>query len=200
MEHLTLRVVNKGDDDLRLLFEHEWYVIPAGSERWVPRLAVNVWFGDPDARDVDMGHRPRFDEWLRLQGTYNDFTESGERFFRFPQVEVWDADGNRVLTVLDDPFGEHLGPVETEGLQSDAALLQRQIDEMSRTLESLQRARDSIVLSSDVAVDHQPDIPVAADDGGAVAVGEELPVDNPPIVAGGGGVGGTAGSSGRRRR
>lgn len=132
---LTLRVVNVGDKEFRNEFEHQWYSIQPGSETLVPRMAVHVWFGDPEARDIDQRRRPRFEEWERLNTMYGAYSNPELWEQNRPHVEVYDMAGNRVITVAEDPSGSSLG-LATESEQSDVALLQAQIAALTARLDS----------------------------------------------------------------
>jgi hypothetical protein len=182
---VTYRIVNVGEDDLKLEFEHQWVVIPAGSERFMPASAVMVWFGHPGARDIDDRQKFRTEEWDRMRRTYNDFTDDGQRFWRFPEVEVYHPNGERVMTVIDDPEGRHLLPVgSAEGQQSDVAILEREIAKLSRTIKSMQAAQTKILEGeqSDESTDQQPDIPGAPEgDSVAKASSEQVNPSGPPV-------------------
>lgn len=106
-EYSIVRVRNTMTRDFRIDYANKRWDIGAGKERTLPYHCMVMVCGDPRAFDVpgDMRQRYRTDEWQRLRilyGVYDDILANGENL---PKLEVYDLDGNRIQTVLDDPEG-----------------------------------------------------------------------------------------------
>jgi hypothetical protein len=82
-----------------------------------------------------------------------------------PAVEVYDLDGERVWTVLEDPTGEHSQPrvAEVEGNNSEQiSRLEKQLRALKMQVEA--NARDLAVPDSPAHSDDLPDLDVPVDE------------------------------------
>lgn len=156
----VLMIVNEGETTWTDMFAKQRYTLEPGQRTFVPFFAACLWFGHPDAADIpgDRRKQYRLEEFQRLQvriGTYDDH----EAFFeRRPKIGVYTVDGARVITVKDDPAGDHLNPMvqdqnERELLVSAMAAMQQQMETMKAQMEALQRGDDAAVQAGDVRTD-----------------------------------------------
>ena len=121
---------------LTLMWDSRPYLVKVGETAFAPFEAVSVATGDPrsgasttsirdDAGNVGwVVDRPT--EVRRLRTLYDNQTgDLGEILFA-PVLEVENLEGERVRTVLDDPEGDSVIPVQTTLLDRDQLLAQIQ--------------------------------------------------------------------------
>lgn len=154
----VFRVKNTSDQPWVGRYANQRYVVPAGGEAIVPRGAVALWMGDPEAKDVGQ-HKARREENKRLLIKWGANGESR------PPLEVWGLDGDRVITVLDDPDGRHLH--EQAPTVAERDLLEEQLEKLRREQAAMQ-ARIIAVEAGD-----QPQAQVPEDSASKVRVGSK---------------------------
>lgn len=138
-----VRVVNEGDQPFTIGWDSKQYKLEPGKDAFVPFEAACLWFGDPRSGNAVASLRnqhglvsfvpDRDTEVRRLRVKYGNIG-GDERFVDpAPSVSVYDLEGDRITTVLDDPEGANVtvaSPSVAE--QSDLVALvqkqQRQID------------------------------------------------------------------------
>lgn len=129
-----IKLNNTSDRDFTDQFNGVPFVISAHGSELVPDGAMRLWLGDPDSRDYPRD-RQRQNEFERLQtrygtgnGTPDDLRGSWEEVQ--PQLEAYTVDGERILTVIDDPTGARGGtgaPVYTNEQLSRLAAEQAEL-------------------------------------------------------------------------
>lgn len=138
-----VRVVNKADDPFVIAWDGRNYKLEPGKDQFVPFECATLWFGDPRSTNLvqsavnDKGIRSfipdRESEVRRLRVKYGN-QGGDERYVQVhPFVEVYDVEGNRINTVLDDPDGETINVAtptvaDNRDLQSLIERQQKQID------------------------------------------------------------------------
>lgn len=175
---------------LRLKWDSREYVISQGESRPVPFDAVKRYFGDPRSSDkpqvihdeygVYNQVADRFSELALLQQLWlsSDFGTNQVKFReivpddrtqfaagisdRIPKVEVFTLEGERIYTVVDDPYGDRV--IAATPTRSDAAYqadvnlrLADKLDAMEKEMEML-RAR--LGEAPGAPVDLGPDLPI----------------------------------------
>lgn len=130
------RIVNESDTDLVTEFGYGQYTLPANSEKMVPWPVVDGLFGDPRITNGEYDKR-RDDAYANIARLHGAHGLNGVDEAQLPQVKVYDSAGNRFLTLLDDPSGEHTLTVEATSEHSDVEMMRRQIEAMQKQMESL---------------------------------------------------------------
>lgn len=147
-----MNLTNTGTREFRGKYAQQAYVIDAGEIRVVPWEAMCHWLGDPTARDgqrvgdgSDAGTKVinrRSDELRRLKILYGIFDdkeidrlEADQWELQGPFLEAANIHGERIITVIDDPDGKAVTPVDTT--REDKDLLEGQIDSLKRELAAL---------------------------------------------------------------
>lgn len=175
-----VRLVNKGKKDFSDGFASQRYTIKAGGEGFVPFDAACLWFGHPDAFDVSERQRARTDMFRRMRQRYGafdatekdkdgkDVTVSADELWERnrPRVEVYNLDGERIITVLDDPEGKNVNPADQT--QAEQAGLLGRLDALEREGEILRSLLKSQKAAEDNDQDDDQD-----DDGGDDDEGED---------------------------
>lgn len=133
-----VQVRNLDDKPLDLLWDSKKYRIAPGAQQPIPFEAAKLAFGDPrsgpqmtsirDFRGVVHWLPDRASEIRRLRCLYDNQAGDESTVLKHPKVEVFDLEGNRVVTVLDDPAGESVTPANQSVSDSNEilALMQRQ--------------------------------------------------------------------------
>lgn len=160
-----VRIRNVGESRWQDKFNSQRFVVDPGKEVVVPYPAVKLWFGDPTAKDDSNGHRLRrreeFHRLLVKHGMTSATIEEWEE--KRPKIEVYDFDGNRVITVADDPTGR--GVTESVTTVEQAELLQQKIDQMTRQLRQLEVQRSTLgpedALEEDISEDTPSRVPTS---------------------------------------
>lgn len=158
-----VRVKNLGDRPLRVAYNSKPIVIPAGQEIPMEKEAACVHFGnwelrnfpelsDPELRDA------RTLEYKRIRTLYgfHELVEDSEGTFQssVPKVEIYEMDGSKVVTVLEDPKGDTLSVSGSSVTDKDAILqaMRDQMAAMQSQMEELEN-RPPEVPDVDVPVD-----------------------------------------------
>lgn len=162
------------------------YPIPGNGTAFLPFDLVKMLFGDPrsgevvqrtaDKYGVDSVIPDRLAEVRRLQQVWQNSTVKfreyipGDRSFlddgisdRAPTVEVYTLTGDRVYTVLDDPFGDRIiaagSPTVAEKANTD-----RQLREQSEVIFELKKQNEALMRMLDMNPnDLGPDLPIGKD-------------------------------------
>lgn len=166
----VVRIKNNSKEDFVGKYDQNVYRVKAGQEAIAPVEASWHWFGRPHA--IDGRKKERTDEVNRLNVLYGLFDdESGsiaeKRERNVPKCEVYDLDGERIYTVLDDPKGERINPSDQSA--HEAELMNDQIQKLQRELAAL----TSAAALADTSPDYQPSSDVLV---------EEVPDDTPTKV------------------
>lgn len=130
----VVRVRNVGSVPFSSGFANNTYTIAVGAETIIPYDAAVLWLGDPNSRDLDGTRRNRLAEYTRLRTKYGAYADETSWDKNKPKLEVYDLDGNRLYTVVDDPEGLESSPAPA---QSTPTLVQEQMDRMAKELELL---------------------------------------------------------------
>lgn len=148
----VVRIINNSDRDFDGMYASQTYPIPSGREAIVPFEALCLWLGHPDAVDLGPGRMYRNDEFDRLRVRYGAFDERDrdENVItpadvkweqNKPLVEAWDLDGNRIITVVDDPLGKEKTPATSSIAQQD--LIASQMESMKNQMAAMQAQLDA---------------------------------------------------------
>ncbi len=113
-------------------YDGEYITIPTESERILPWDVMVVWMGDPTVENTDR-YQERREVYNRLCMMHHAATLTGNDPELLPPLEAYTDDGERIVTVLDDPEGISIAPAEQES--GDIGKLQRQIDRLQARLE-----------------------------------------------------------------
>lgn len=150
----VVRIRNLMDREWSAMYNSQTYRMGPGGETIAPYIAVCNWFGHPEA--VDMGPRERYrtDEYARLRVFYGVYDDEDKWDELTPKVEVYDLDGNRITTVIDDPSGSALTPAQSTVAERD--LLVRQMAQMQKQMAAMQTQLD--VQNRQVAAEDTGDI------------------------------------------
>lgn len=152
-----------------------------GQSRRVSVDWARTWFGDERSRadayvvtieDERIGIAPRSAELLRLQTLYGataypERWVKGSAIFTRPECEVHTLEGERVVTVIDDPDG--LQSDDSPQTSDDRRLVNDELIALRRKIEVLEglqaRGDDAVppmVRERDLPRDHTPDAPPPA--------------------------------------
>lgn len=141
-----VRVRNLGDENLRIAYDSKATVIPPGQDGFVAKEAAcahfGVWWSQPGGRPID-----RKEEARRVKGLYGCFPGSpveGDWENSKPKVEIYEMDGTRVSTVIEDPEGVNLPVTERQDdshLRTTVQAMQEQLEKMQSQLDQ----KDSII-------------------------------------------------------
>ncbi len=158
----VVRLRNVGTDPWTGKYANQEYRIPSGSEAIVSFAAACLWFGHPDAVDVDDRNRYRTDELDRLRVRYGVYDGDKDQWDgQTPSIEVHDLDGNRLITVVDDPDGAHLSPAQSSvqekaALQDQMTRMAQQMKAMQAQIDLKERENVSVANSGDIDEDSNP--------------------------------------------
>lgn len=180
-----VRLVNTAPTPFIAKWDNQTWTIKSGSESLVPRDAANLWFGDGSL--VDAGNRrDRSIAYDRLRSRYGAYERDEVWETNKPCVELYDLDGERIHTIIDDPDGDLYGPVMTQqnintDLESQLSDMQRQMAAIERALADRDNATASTVpgagategSSRDVA---DPDVEDASENDLSPSVEEDTPI------------------------
>lgn len=177
----SVRLVNPGPGAFKSRFEGRWYEIREGGDMICDERMMWQWMGRPFARDKNDGgpeDRFRTEEFLRLKALYGlDYAEhedrSGGKIIKSaeerweegkPRIEAYRLDGERIVTVLDDPDGDTMTAVDNVA-KHEATNADARIDELRAEIQQLQK------LMAEGRMDLQP-----------VGSLDDVPDDGPPPV------------------
>lgn len=153
-----VRVRNLDSKSLRIAYNSQPTVIGAGQDGFVDREAAcahfGVWWSVKGGRPID-----RTEEYGRVRGLYGSFpgapqdanTPSWEDVK--PKVEIYELDGTKVSTVIEDPEGEAIPVTERQ----DEGHMRATVEKMREQLEEMQRKLDTS--ETIVAAHTAPELP-----------------------------------------
>ncbi len=113
-------------------YDGEYITIPTESEKIVKWDVMVVWMGDPTVENTDR-HQERRDAFNRLCAKYHARMLTGNDPSLLPPLEAYTEDGERIVTIMDDPEGISITPSAED--HGDIGKLQRQIDRLKARLE-----------------------------------------------------------------
>jgi hypothetical protein len=220
-----VRIRNTGEEPFIGKYDGEYITVPAGGEKIVEHDVMVVWMGDPKVENTDR-YAERREVFNRLCMMYHAATLTGNDPSLLPPLEAYTEDGERIITVMDDPDGVHLMPSAES--DTDIGKLQRQIDRLTQRLnekvaglvdapedapeenEARSRPEGEIAaeiaeldgeLTGDVITDDDEDFDIPEDTPTKVPVGpaaKKAPAKRAPRKAPPGRPRGTAGTAGKR--
>ena len=176
----NVRVKNVGEKDAVFYFNSIPYIVRVGEETTMPFEAVCVYCGDPRAtanpQVIPTNGEPMYvparnDEVHRLRQLYGMHALGGDQDIicgtdpetgadiDYPRVEVTQAAGERLYTVLEDPTGELanpgiLSPVQQRANNDQRAIIERMEEEIRMLKE--RQARDDAGLTPPGHAPYEP--------------------------------------------
>ncbi len=149
-----VRCVNKTEDNLIFTWAAKDYLVRAHSEAFVPFQAMATRFGHPQQGVVPNGQTPNREyELRRLEGQFGISSfmsrDTGKSVLelmleRMPDIEFYQLDGTRIITVMDDPTGDIALSQYDEGTPNDPATLQAMIIRMREQINYLSQAQEAM--------------------------------------------------------
>lgn len=147
-----LRVVNQDPIAHTVKWNSRRYKLEPGKDVFIPAACAYTWFGDPRSTNIYQSITTpegtvyfvpdRASEVRRLRIKYGGGFDGDEQSFdgvpALPNVEVYDTDGNRVTTVLDDPTGDSVTPALIT--TSDETDLRKTVAQQQRLIAALMEA------------------------------------------------------------
>lgn len=130
-QYVTL--MNTGETDIRRKYDGEYLTVPALGQLIVPWGVMVAWMGDPELTDQP-SDPVRTTTYRKLCSFHNARTHLGNQPDLLPKLEAYTPDGDRIITILDDPEGTNITPDSSE--PTDIGALQRQIDHLRGQLET----------------------------------------------------------------
>lgn len=171
-DFVTLK--NAGDEPFVYLYANEKFTLAPGQQRVVPWGHFDKLMGNPFlTNSTREQERARCYKQLHVfYGTYGDDSRRNE----WPKLEAYDADGERIQSVFDDPEGTS-APTVDKSDALDPVALRAQLDQMQKrqvALEGLLRVHEK---ATPVA-----DIKTPADTAPPVQSGPTINLDDPAEV------------------
>jgi hypothetical protein len=142
-----VRVINKGPNPLTIKYNRIKYILEPEIEKVIPYEAAQVWFGDPRSAaeirtivtDDGMPQMiyPRRHEVRRLRAKYGNIEGIGDEseIQECPTIEMYNLDGERITTVLEDPHGNSVNQASVT--VADNATTQSMIRQQQKQIELL---------------------------------------------------------------
>lgn len=125
---------NDGDTDFKYRYQFRWYTIPAHGKQMVPWGHFTLLCGDPFITNADR-NMDRNREWERLRTRYGRDKTSEQ----FPPLRAEDPDGDPILGIIHDRFGEHAPSASPIDDPMDPVALRAQLDAMARRQQALEQ-------------------------------------------------------------
>jgi hypothetical protein len=171
-DFVTLK--NAGDEPFIYLYAGDKFTLDPGQQRVVPWGHFDKLMGNPFlTNSTREQERARCYKQLHVfYGTYGDDFRRDE----WPKLEAYDADGDRIQSVFDDPDGTS-APVQSSSDALDPVALRAQLDQMQKrqqALEGLLRVHEKATPVADIDT---PD-----DTAPAVASGPTINLDDPAEI------------------
>lgn len=132
----VVQVTNLDTSEWTGMYNSQKYKMAPGGKCIAPFIAVCHWFGHPNAVDIDARNRYRTDEYARLRVVYGVYDDEDKFQSMIPHVEVHDLEGNKIITVLDDPRGDNLTPESSTVAEKQQ--LEIQMEAMRRQMMAMQ--------------------------------------------------------------
>lgn len=164
----VVRVTNTGDTPFIDKFDGQKFRVEPHSDTLVPFDAICLWMGNPGARDIDAKRRDRTDEFGRLRVRYGVYEHEHLWETARPHLEVTTLEGERILTVAEDPEGravqvEFAREADTnEALRADLADVRSTLDKVLAALAQAGPETAQAVMQA-IAPDHGPDVILSGD-------------------------------------
>ncbi len=181
----TVRVRNTGTEVFTGRYDGQVFPIHPGSEHFVPFVAACLWFGHPDAMDVDARNKYRTDEVERLRTKYGIYeatammnvpgiadtpghpwaNDTRDAFLVLtPDVEVYTLAGQKLIMVIDDPEGTTINPdtiTQAERAQDQdlIANMKAQMAQMQTMLDKLMSGEVAMANAGPIGEDVDPNAP-----------------------------------------
>lgn len=160
-------VTHDDQKPLTLYWDSRPYVCEVGKDQFVPFEAMMVAFGDPrSGATVSTQRDPagnvlfvsdRATEVRRLRTLYdNQLGVEGEILYA-PEATVTDVEGDQIKTVLDDPSGDSVIPVQTTLLDREELL--NQLQRQQRMIETLASAQGIDLAAPEASQEPAPSEP-----------------------------------------
>lgn len=150
-----VRVQNNSSREVVLKWDGVRYRIPANGMNVVPFDAMVRVVGNPNVIGPE-----RQEEYARLKVLHNLGTIDNPSLEADYPLSFYTIDGDPIVTVLDDPEGEHLTPVTQTSV--DQTFLLNTIDKLTRQVQALQAQADANVradISEQMGIDVGTDQP-----------------------------------------
>lgn len=147
-----VRIRNDGERDFKSQYDSLEYVIKPGQDLIVQWEAMCLWFGNPDAADIDDRRRFRTDEFRRLTVKYGVYEKHHMIDELFPKVSVFDlTTGTRLITVCEDPEGKHLTPEVQMASQNEMlkAQMEQMQAQMAMLMQQMAQANPNMIVSAE---------------------------------------------------
>lgn len=162
-EYVTIK--NVGDTAFKYRCLGKFHTIDAGASKTVPWAHLDHLMGNPFLRNNGRDNI-REQEYKRIHALYG--TQNDNQRTRWPQLEAYDSDGERIITIYDDPKGENaLTANDHDDL--DAGAMRAQMDRLKAQMKQLQsllqvQERATAAKAIDVPDDTSPMAPQIADE------------------------------------
>jgi len=156
-EYVT--ILNAGDSAFKYRCLGKYHTIEAGARKTVPWAHLDHLMGNPFLRNNGRDNI-RDMEYKRIHALYG--TQNDNQKNRWPTLEAYDSDEERIITIYDDPKGENaLQRDEHEEL--DAAAMRSQMDRLKSQMKQLTgllqvQERATAAAGIDVPADNGPAI------------------------------------------
>jgi hypothetical protein len=148
-EYVTIH--NTGDSPFTYRCLGKFHTIDADARKTVPWAHLDHLMGNPFLRNNGRDNI-REQEYRRIHALYG--TENDNQKDKWPKLEAYDSDGERIVTIYDDPRGENaLTSSDHEDL--DAGAMRAQMDRLKsqmKQLQSLIQVNDRATAASQIEV------------------------------------------------
>lgn len=130
----SVRIVNEGTEELNLPYDGRLYTLAPGQSRFFPADVMYAWMGNPTVRNTE------YDRWrdeayrnliIFYGGAAAHMNDENPRDY-LPALVAYDSNDNQILTILDDPEGNHLTVDAPVG--SDEQILARRVAQLEAKL------------------------------------------------------------------
>lgn len=175
---------NRDDHTLQFSWNSKPYRVDPGHKIMVPFELVKLYFGDPRSTAAMSSQRDlngvihwlpdRASEIRRLRCLYDNQAGDEGSVYGFPKVEIFDINGERVLTVLDDPTGETVTPA-TRSVSEDNEILGL-VRKQQQTIDMLMQRLNLTATGEPIEPDEQDE---ADADGGLATIPEQVAAAEP---------------------
>ena len=148
-EYVT--IANVGDTAFKYRCLGKFHTIDAGARKTVPWSHLDHLMGNPFLRNNGRDNI-RDMEYKRIHALYG--TQNDNQRVRWPKLEAYDSDGERIVTIYDDPKGEN-ALTSSDHDDIDAGAMRAQMDRLKsqmKQLQSLMNVKDRATAASDIAV------------------------------------------------
>lgn len=157
----VVRLTNVGDKEFQGKYDGRTTTLEPGKTTMVTFAAMALWLGNPYSHNRNPRNRQRLSELNRLRAKYGAYDNPELWEQNKPLIEVYDAEGNRIITVVDDPDGTFLPPDEEDRNATAVDTLQKRIAQLDAEMDALRTALNQQVRTDQATTlgDAMPDIP-----------------------------------------